>query len=57
MKDLNKMRETMLERHLKARGIQDPAVLKAMHDVRREQFVPRNMIEFAYEDSPLPNRP
>jgi protein-L-isoaspartate(D-aspartate) O-methyltransferase len=54
MKNLKKVRDIMVEKHLKARGIQNQSVLQAMQEVAREQFVPHNMIEFAYEDSPLP---
>lgn len=39
---------------LERRGIRDPAVLRAMGDVPREAFLPREMEEFAYADSPLP---
>jgi len=44
----------MVERHLEARGIHDPAVLGAMRSVRREAFLPEHLAEFAYEDTPLP---
>ena len=54
MRDLEKLRDMMIENHLKARGIKDPAVLQAMRDVPREAFLPESMAEFAYEDSPLP---
>ncbi|MCJ7597256.1 MAG: protein-L-isoaspartate(D-aspartate) O-methyltransferase, partial [Methyloceanibacter sp.] len=47
-------REIMVARHLQARGIADPLVLKAMGEVPREAFVPGPLQEFAYEDSPLP---
>ncbi len=47
-------RKRMYEKHLVRRGISDPAVLDAMKSVRREEFVPPNMVDFAYEDSPLP---
>jgi protein-L-isoaspartate(D-aspartate) O-methyltransferase len=54
MKNLEKLRNIMLEHHLKARGIKDRAVLQAMEEVPREAFLPESMAEFAYEDSPLP---
>lgn len=54
MKNLEKLRDTMIERHLKARGVKNPDVLEAMRIVPREVFVPDEMAEFAYEDSPLP---
>ncbi len=54
MKNLEKVRKIMIERHLKARGVKDPDVLRAMEAVPREMFLPDEMAEFAYEDSPLP---
>ena len=47
-------RAFMVERHLKARGIDDPLLLKAMGTVPREAFVPEHLQEFVYEDSALP---
>ena len=44
----------MVERQIRRRGIDDPALLAAFRDVPRERFVPENMREFAYEDGPLP---
>src|SRR3981081_2902739 len=46
--------QEMIERQLKARGIHDAAVLRAMAEVPREEFVPHELVEFAYEDTPLP---
>ena len=46
----------MVERHLVARGIHDPAVLEAMRTVPREAFIAAELAEFAYEDAPLPRR-
>jgi protein-L-isoaspartate(D-aspartate) O-methyltransferase len=54
MENLERVRSSMIENHLKARGVRDPAVLRAMNVVPREAFVPKTMAEFAYEDSPLP---
>jgi protein-L-isoaspartate(D-aspartate) O-methyltransferase len=51
---LSAERNRMLNDHLIGRGIQDPAVLAAMMLVAREEFVPKHLREFAYEDSPLP---
>ena len=42
-------RAFMVERHLKARGIDDPLLLKAMGTVPRETFVPEHLQEFVYE--------
>jgi protein-L-isoaspartate O-methyltransferase len=47
-------RHSMVERHLAARGIADPRVLAAFREVPREDLLPAGLIEFAYEDSPLP---
>lgn len=54
MENLDRDRSIMIENHLKARGVRDPAVLRAMDEVPREAFLPEPMAEFAYEDSPLP---
>ncbi len=47
-------RQKMVERQLAGRGIADARVLEAMGKVRREAFVPADLAEFAYDDSPLP---
>jgi protein-L-isoaspartate(D-aspartate) O-methyltransferase len=54
MYDFTGLREEMIERQLKTRGITDGAVLKAMLVVPREQFVPAHIAEFAYRDAALP---
>ena len=54
MRSLDLRREIMIERDLKGRGIFDPNVLRAMRMVPREEFVPPELIEQAYEDHPLP---
>jgi protein-L-isoaspartate(D-aspartate) O-methyltransferase len=46
-------RAGMLERQLRARGIADPRVLAAMGDTAREEFVPRQLRQYAYYDQPL----
>jgi protein-L-isoaspartate(D-aspartate) O-methyltransferase len=51
---LQAQREAMVSGHLMARGIRDQAVLNAMRMIPREAFLPDDMIEFAYRDSPLP---
>ena len=48
------LRKEMVERDIAARGVRDELVLDAMRKVPREQFLPDNLREFAYEDSPLP---
>jgi protein-L-isoaspartate(D-aspartate) O-methyltransferase len=52
--DLVALREEMVARQLAARGIRDGRVLEAMRTVPREEFLPPELVEFAYEDSPLP---
>ena len=47
-------REEMVSRQIVARGVRDSQVLRAMRKVPREQFVPAEQAEFAYEDAPLP---
>jgi protein-L-isoaspartate(D-aspartate) O-methyltransferase len=49
-----KRRAEMVDRYIAHRGVHSPAVLAAMHEVAREAFLPQEMGEFAYEDSPLP---
>lgn len=39
---------------LKRRGIRDERVLRAMDSVPREEFVGADLVEFAYDDGPLP---
>jgi protein-L-isoaspartate(D-aspartate) O-methyltransferase len=48
------LRAEMVERNIIARGVRDHLVLDAMRKVPRELFLPKNLSEFAYEDSPLP---
>ena len=48
------LRKEMVERDIAARGVRDELVLDAMRKVPRELFLPDNLREFAYEDSPLP---
>lgn len=47
-------RERMVQRQLKARGIDDRAVLRAMREVPREEFLPPKMRRYAYRDRALP---
>ena len=47
-------RKRMVEMQIVARGVTDPAVLAAMGSVPREDFVAREAVAFAYDDSPLP---
>jgi protein-L-isoaspartate(D-aspartate) O-methyltransferase len=47
-------RAAMVRGQIEARGIEDPAVLAAMHAVPRHLFVPESERLYAYEDRPLP---
>lgn len=44
----------MVERQVAARGVRDERTLQAMRSVPRERFVPAELVEFAFEDAPLP---
>lgn len=54
MADFSERRERMVERQIRRRGVTNAEVLRAMREVPREVFVPADLQEFAYEDSPLP---
>ena len=54
MTDFEKLRNSMVDHQIAARGIRSDHILNAMRSVRREAFVPRELREFAYEDTPLP---
>ncbi len=47
-------RREMVEQQIRARGIEDGSVLKAMLKVPRHKFVPETLAKQAYMDSPLP---
>jgi protein-L-isoaspartate(D-aspartate) O-methyltransferase len=47
-------REDMVAQQLEARGVRDPRVLDAMRRVPRHRFVPPELRDSAYEDTPLP---
>ena len=53
-RSIDTSRQTMVDRHLAARGIRSSSVLEAMRRVPREAFIAPSLQEFAYEDSPLP---
>lgn len=52
--DFAKLRATMVERQIAARGVRSTEVLRALRKVPRELFLPDGIREFAYEDTPLP---
>ena len=47
-------REQLIENELRVQGIQSEAVLQAMRSVPREEFVSKEMRQFAYRNAPLP---
>ena len=47
-------RDRMVREQVAARGVRDPAVLAAMRQVAREEFVSPELARRAYDDSPLP---
>jgi protein-L-isoaspartate(D-aspartate) O-methyltransferase len=44
----------MVEYQIRQRGVRDPKVLSAMEAVPRDQFVPEDYVDAAYNDGPLP---
>ena len=52
--DFQALRNQMVDRQIAGRGVRDRRVLAAMRTVPREAFVPADLAEFAYDDSPLP---
>lgn len=48
------LRKQMIDYQMAARGLHDQMVLDAVNAVPREEFVPTELVEFAYRDSPLP---
>lgn len=54
MPDFTTAREQMVREQIESRGIRDPAVLAAFHEVPRELFVPEALQDEAYDDRALP---
>jgi protein-L-isoaspartate(D-aspartate) O-methyltransferase len=52
-RDEDRRRAAMVERQIIARGVSDPAVLRAMRLVPRHRFVPATLVDYAYDDAPL----
>lgn len=52
--DAQLLREEMVQRQLRKRGIRDERVLAAMLNVPRHEFVPPALVGEAYTDRPLP---
>ena len=47
-------RKEMVERQIKARGVSNEGVLKAMLKVERHKYVPEEYLTYSYYDDPLP---
>src|SRR6201992_1038963 len=54
MSDFDAARAQMVEKQLRARGIEDERGLAALGSVPREDFVPERRRELAYADAALP---
>lgn len=54
MANMERRRDRLVSRQVEARGVRDALVLAAMRGVRRELFVPNDLREEAYDDTPLP---
>ena len=52
--DTIEQRQQMVEQQISARGVRDPGVLATMASIPREAFLPLELAEHAYEDTPLP---
>ncbi|MGQ9615758.1 MAG: protein-L-isoaspartate(D-aspartate) O-methyltransferase [Spirochaetota bacterium] len=52
--DFDREREKLIKRHIIAEGIKDPLVIQSMRNVKREEFVPQELMSQAYENKPLP---
>jgi protein-L-isoaspartate(D-aspartate) O-methyltransferase len=52
--DFVERRERMVRDQIASRGVRDPALLAAMRQVPREEFVSPELRRRAYDDSPLP---
>ena len=54
MVDSQKARSRMVKDQIAARGVRSRLVLDAMEAIPREAFLPVQLHEFAYDDTPLP---
>ena len=48
------LRQRMVDSQIAARGVKDGRVLEALRRVPREAFLSKDLLEFAYADTPLP---
>lgn len=53
-KNFSRLREKMVKEQIERRGIEDPLTLSSMRKVQRHLFVPDNLVDYAYDDRPLP---
>lgn len=53
MEDFSLLRKEMVETQLRKRGLNDERILRAFLEVPREEFVPFEKRDFAYQDLPL----
>lgn len=53
-RDLEKLKDKMIKKQIEARGVRNSRVLDAIRKVERHKFVPKQYIDEAYEDHPLP---
>lgn len=51
---LTESKDVMIRIHLIQKGVTDPAVLDAMQSISRENFIPLQFRNRAYDDTPLP---
>jgi len=49
-----KAAKKMVKNHIRSRGISDRRLLSAMENTPRHEFVPKNLVSYAYDDNPLP---
>lgn len=52
--DLTNFRNEMVKHQIESRGVRNRLVLNALRKVHREAFLPEELREFAYDDTPLP---
>jgi protein-L-isoaspartate(D-aspartate) O-methyltransferase len=52
--DRQEERMNMVKYQIRDRGVTDPRVLRAMERVKRHEFVPKDYVDQAYADHPLP---
>ncbi|MEK6236125.1 MAG: protein-L-isoaspartate(D-aspartate) O-methyltransferase [Planctomycetales bacterium] len=54
LRELERMRKIMVEKEVKAAGVENERVLRSMRDTLRHEFVNRSQIKLAYFDMALP---